>query len=438
MLVGFFLAADWALVIVINKRMLAFVHPLPLNLLLRLVTIVGLLCMTVPLTAFEWWDLSFALTPEAAGYIAISAVVTWIVAFNAYYYALRGGRASVVAPILATDPIWAALFSPIILGTVLDPLVVVGLVVATAGVVLLARWMSEESGELLEAATTPVPAAPAAGAAAPDGARTAALGVIVLSLVAAAGWGLGPVIIELAENANGGASAGMMVGSQALGAAAARGHHAGPAQARSWCAPSAPIGGGASSCCWSTAGVLEAVFAVLYYLIIEAIGAVLTLLITATSPVFAIIGGAIFLKEPVGKRLAIAAAVTIGGVVIATAARDGLRDARGAAGGVPPPAAPPSRRLSRRRARRSPPRRRRACAPRRRRAAAPPACVARISSTIFVARSTSGTPLSRQVSYEPAHEGLGQLVLALAQEDPRLLGAEEVTAGPDRAPTRRA
>ena len=70
-----------------------------------------------------------------------------------------------------------------------------------------------------------------------------------------------------------------------------------------------------------TAGALEAVFAVLYYLIIEAIGAVLTLLITATSPVFAIIGGAIFLKEPVGKRLAIAAAVTIGGVVIATAAR---------------------------------------------------------------------------------------------------------------------
>jgi drug/metabolite transporter (DMT)-like permease len=299
--------------------MLAFVHPLPLNLLLRLVTIVGLICMTVPLTALEWWDLSFALEPEAAGYIAVSAVVTWVVAFNAYYYALRGGRASVVAPITATDPIWAAIFSPILLGTVLDPLVVVGLVVATAGVVLLARWMSEGSGELLEAATTPVPAAPAADPAAPDAGRTAAFGVAALSLVAAAGWGLGPVIIELAEEANGGASASMMVGSQVLGAVLLGGImlvRRSPLMVR-------PLGDQRRRflTLLVAAGALEAVFSVLYYLIIEAIGAVLTLLITATSPVFAIIGGAIFLKEPVGKKLAIAAGVTIFGVVIATVAR---------------------------------------------------------------------------------------------------------------------
>jgi len=37
--------------------------------------------------------------------------------------------------------------------------------------------------------------------------------------------------------------------------------------------------------------------------------------------VFAILGGAILLKEPVGKRLWAAVALTIGGVVIATLAR---------------------------------------------------------------------------------------------------------------------
>jgi drug/metabolite transporter (DMT)-like permease len=317
-LVGFFLAADWALVIVLNKRMLAFVHPVPLNLLLRIATLVGLVCMTVPLTAFGWWDLDFGLTAEAAGYIAISAVITWVVAFNAYYYALRAGRASVVAPITATDPIWAALFAPILLGAELDPLVIVGLVVATVGIVLIARWMSAEPGELLEAAAVPVVAVAAEGAGA-SGSHAGALGVVALSTIAAAGWGLGPVAIELAENANGGASASMMVGSQTLGALLLAGIllvRRSPLLVRPLAAERRRF-----LLLLLASGVLEAVFAVLYYLIIEAIGAVLTLLITATSPVFAILGGAILLREPVGRRLWIAAAVTIGGVVIATLAR---------------------------------------------------------------------------------------------------------------------
>ena len=133
MLVGFLLAADWALVIVINKRMLAFVHPLPLNLLLRLVTIVGLLCMTVPLTAFEWWDLE--LRPDAGGGRVHRRLGGRHLDRRLQRLLLRtsrraGHRWSLRS--LATDPIWAALFSPILLGTVLDPLVVVGLVVATA------------------------------------------------------------------------------------------------------------------------------------------------------------------------------------------------------------------------------------------------------------------------------------------------------------------
>jgi drug/metabolite transporter (DMT)-like permease len=318
-LVGFFLAACWALIIVLNKRLLGFFNPLPLNLILRVATLVALLGITVPLTALGWWELGFGLTPAATGYIAVAAVITWAVAFNAYYYALRGGRASVVAPITATDPIWAALFAPIVLATSLDPLVVAGLLVATVGVVLIARWMAQLPGELPEAASIPVPAVPAAESSGPGAGGAGALRVVTLSTIAAAGWGLGPVVIELAENANSGASAGMMVLSQTLGVlllGAIVLLRRGPVLMT-------PLGAERrrTILVLLVSAVLEAVFAVLYYLIIDAIGAVLTLLITATSPVFAILGGAVFLKEHVGRRLVIAATVTIGGVVIATLAR---------------------------------------------------------------------------------------------------------------------
>ncbi len=319
MLVGFFLAADWALVIVLNKRMLAFFDPLPLNLVLRLVTIVAILAATVPLTVFDWWDLGFGLKRDALLYIVAAAVVTWVVAFNAYYYALRKGRASVVSPITATDPIWAALFAPLVLGTNLDPLVVGGLLVATLGVVLIGRWMAEEQTDLPDAAALPAPAAPAAPPAAAAGGRSGVPRMVALAVIAAAGWGLGPVLIELAENANGGASASMPLLSQTLGAALIGGivlARRGPFMA-------APLGPARRRMIvlLLAAGVLEAVFAVLYYLIIEAIGAVLTLLLGATSPVFALAGSAVFLKERVDRRLAAAALVTMGGVVIAILAR---------------------------------------------------------------------------------------------------------------------
>jgi len=318
-LVGLFLAADWALVIVLNKRMLAFFNPLPLNLVLRLVTLPLILAMTVPLTAFGWWDLGFGMTAEAAAYIVVAAVITWAFAFNAYYYALRNGRASVVSPITATDPIWAALFAPLVLGTSLDPLVLAGLLVATVGVVLIGRWMSAEQGDLPDLAAIPAPAASAAPPAAADRGRAGVLPMVALSMVAAAGWGLGPVVIELAENANGGASAGMVVLSQSLGALLIGGIllvRRGPLMV-------APLGPARRRMILLllVAGLLEAVFSVLYYLIIEAIGAVLTLLLSATSPVFAIFGSAVFLKERVDRRLVSAALVTIGGVVIAILAR---------------------------------------------------------------------------------------------------------------------
>ncbi len=148
---AFFEAACWAIVVVANKKVLAYVNPLPLNLLVRCVSVVGLLVMTVPLTAFGWWDLGFGTTPKAALYIAVSAALTWLVSFNAYYYALRAGRASVVAPVTSTDPIWTALFATLILGTSLTAPTIAGLLVATAGVALVARWM-DASGEAAAAA----------------------------------------------------------------------------------------------------------------------------------------------------------------------------------------------------------------------------------------------------------------------------------------------
>ena len=320
MLVGFFEAVCWALVVVANKRILAYVNPLPLNFLVRLVSIAGQLLLTVPLTVFGWWSLGFGLTPLAAGYIAVSAVITWLVAFNTYYYALRAGRASVVAPITSTDPIWTAVFAPLVLATTLEPMTVAGLLVATTGVVLIARWMGDEPGELLEAGTMPVSAAPATARRGSGDGRARALQVVLLSVTTAAGWGLAPVVIELAENTNGGASAGMMVGSQALGAlmlgAIMRVRHS-PILVR----PLLPDERRRMILLLLAAGALEAVFSVLFYLIIDAIGSVLTVLIISTSPVFSIIGGVVLLKERFGKRLAFAAAVTIGGVVIATVAR---------------------------------------------------------------------------------------------------------------------
>lgn len=41
----------------------------------------------------------------------LSALATWLVAVDAYYYALRGERVAVVAPICRTDPLWTALFA---------------------------------------------------------------------------------------------------------------------------------------------------------------------------------------------------------------------------------------------------------------------------------------------------------------------------------------
>jgi len=62
----------------------------------------------------------------------LSALATWLVAVDAYYYALRGERVAVVAPICRTDPLWTALFAWAILGSAFGGLTLAGMAGALA------------------------------------------------------------------------------------------------------------------------------------------------------------------------------------------------------------------------------------------------------------------------------------------------------------------
>ena len=158
-----------------------------------------------------------------------------------------------------------------------------------------------------------------AGAAGPPTATKARL--IGLALLTAAGWGLGPVFIDQAATAYGRATATMMLLSQVLGALMLGGVlllRRTPLAAR----PLTPQARRRASRLIVLAGLLEASVGVLFYLCIVAIGPVLTMLIMATTPVFSIVLGVVFLRERPGLRLTLAAAVTVAGVLIATL--DGL------------------------------------------------------------------------------------------------------------------
>ena len=355
---AFVMTALWALVVVVNKKILESVTPVAVNFFIRLVAIGGLLAITVPLTAFHLWSNGFGINAAAAGWIALAAVGTWVVAFNAYYFALRGERVAVIAPITSTDPIWTAFFAWVIVGTAFGAATIAGMVVTMAGVVLIARWMDESAdapgAELTGAAALAGAAhgdvlpderggadecgaaaagAAAAGASGPEdcpapavfagtqATTTAKARLIGLAVLTAAGWGLGPVLIQLAADAYGRATATMMILSQACGAVML-------GAILLWRRPALaarPLTPGARRTAIGLivlAGLLEASVSVLFYLTIVALGPVLAMLIMATTPVFSIVFGVVFLRERPGLRLTLAAAVTVAGVLIATL--DGL------------------------------------------------------------------------------------------------------------------
>ena len=103
-----------------------------------------------------------------------------------------------MAPLTSTDPLWTAVFSLLLIGVALRASTLVGMAVTVLGVTLTSRWMVGGAGAM---------AGPAGGA----------LRVVSLSLLAAAGWGLGPVLVQMAEGAYGEPSAFMMLESQLIG-----------------------------------------------------------------------------------------------------------------------------------------------------------------------------------------------------------------------------
>ena len=328
------MTALWALVVIVNKRVLTYIDPTAVNFFVRIAAVVGLLLITLPLTALRLWDNGFGINAVAAGWMALSAVATWLIAFTAYYYALRGERVAVVAPICSTDPLWTALFAWLILGTAFGALTFAGMAVAMAGVLLITRWMQAgdeaEAGALAGAAhgeVLPGPAAPAApaGPAGPDAAPAPRAGgsrFVALAVLAAVGWGLGPVFVTLASSAYGKPTATMMLESQGLGMlmlGALLLARRRPLSTRRL----TPAERRRAALLLVAAGLLEAAITVLFFLAIAAIGPVLTMLIMATTPVFTIVFGFAFLRERVAPRLALAAVVTVVGVMLA--ALDGLR-----------------------------------------------------------------------------------------------------------------
>ncbi len=317
---GFVMAASWGLVSVVNKRLLDDVHPVPLNVLVRFVAVAGLVLATVPLTVLDVWPYGFGIDLESLLLIAASACVTWIVGFTAYTYALRAGRVGVVTPLTSTDPLWTALFSFALAGVALQLSTLAGMAVTLVGVVLLSRWLGDTamaSGAPDEMAA-PVGSAGPAPAAAGSAPSTAA--VVLPALLAAATWGLSPVLVQLAVEAYGEPSAFMMIESQLIGGLALG----------AWVLwRRAPLftrrldGPARRRVVWLllASGALEVVFSVLFYLVIDELGAVLAMLLAATAPVFGVIAGVTLLKERLTARLGLAIALTIGGVFIAVGAR---------------------------------------------------------------------------------------------------------------------
>lgn len=307
--VAFLAAACWGAVVVANKKVLDYVRPIPVNFFVLVVSTASLIVVAVPLSVLRLWPLGFAMTWAAAGYLAASSGVTWLIAFTAYYYALRSGRVGVVGPLSSTDPLFTAVFAALIVGTAIAGLTIAGLIVALVGVALISRWMGDE----------PEPHAPALEGTGGPAISASAGKVVVLSLVTAAGWGFAPVMIQLAERSTGGASTTMIVLGEALGVVLlAPFVHA--RRASLFVAPLRSRERRRVVALLVAAGVLNALFSVLFYVLIDQIGPVLTTLIVATSPIFAIVGGVLFLRERVGARLALGVTVTLAGVFLATLA----------------------------------------------------------------------------------------------------------------------
>jgi len=320
-LIAFAETACSGAIVLINKRLLRCLDPVATNMLVRTVSVTTILIVTAPLTLLGVWSLTYDMTWEATGYIVILAVVGWLVAQSAYYYALRSGRVSVVVPITSTNLLFTALFATVLIGGVLGKLTLAGLLVAAIGVIAIARADRGDAvvAEGLDDQPVLLPRDAAKPAEATGWSKSVPVAV-VLALTSAAGWGLGPVLIQLAQKSLGGTTVTMIVMAQGLGALLIAGFvliRRVPLATRTL----TRVEKRRALRFVVITGMLEGACAVIFYLIIQNLGSVLTAMIAATSPIFAILWSALFLHERLSRRLAFAVALTLLGVFLATADR---------------------------------------------------------------------------------------------------------------------
>jgi len=321
-------------VVLLNKRLLTCLDPVATNMLVRGVSVTTIVVATAPLTLLHLWSLTYHMTWAAAGYITVLAVAGWLIGQNLYYFALRSGRVSVVIPVTSTDLLFTALFASIFIGGVLGKLTIAGLFLAVAGIIVIARSEDRPSATATTQAVTgqaeedpfPPPAfAPSVHDATPTTSPTATwrrsvAAAVLLAAASAAGWGLAPVLIQLAERSVGGASVTMIVQAQGLGLlmiSTVVFLRRVPLSTRQL----TPVERRRARRLVSITGMLEGSCAVLYYIIIEHLGSVLTALIAATTPVFALLWSALLLRERLSRQLALGIAVTLTGVFLATVDR---------------------------------------------------------------------------------------------------------------------
>jgi drug/metabolite transporter (DMT)-like permease len=305
-----------------EKPVLVHVHPLPLNVVVRLITVVMLVAVTVPLTVFGVWTLGFATPPAAVAYIALAAFLEWAIALTAFYYALRISTISIVTAVVASAPLFTALFGTLFLGERLGTLTIIGVVLTVAGVAVLSRFMPVDDGDPKVVPAGDAVAVAEDGPGAAEAATTrrerrrSSLLVLLPALLAAAAWGVYPVTVDAAEQAAGGPTTTMMIESQFLGAVFLIPLLIGRRARARRQPPPAPA---RRRVLWFLffIGILETIWGVFFYFMVEHLGAVITGVIMATAPVFSILGGLVIWHERLGLKAGAGVVLAIAGVFIA-------------------------------------------------------------------------------------------------------------------------
>jgi len=108
---AFGMTALRALVVVVNKRVLAYVDPVAVNLLVRIAA--SSASLSSPYRSPYCGSGTTASASTAARPVGSCSRLSrhgWSPS-TPTYYALRGERVAVVAPICRTDPLWTALFA---------------------------------------------------------------------------------------------------------------------------------------------------------------------------------------------------------------------------------------------------------------------------------------------------------------------------------------